>query len=181
LRGAATKSFVDFISAKDFMSNFKTSVVKAKSDQCVKDGEDRNKSLTGLALDVNNVGKLINADEAKELVRAESKGMLKERAKLEAYMKYLKRLGMNFTKITCFQTSLLCVILEYWCHHCNTKKGPLMRCLFEETVDILMDAAAYAESNALKDVSENILVFCFSIFSVMSVKSNSFSTHSTVP
>jgi len=140
----------------------------------VQDGEDRNKSLTGSILDVNNVGKLINEDkEAKELVGAESKGMLKERAKLEAYMKYLKRLGINFTKITYFQTSLLCVILEYWCHHCITEKGTLMRCLFKETMDILMDAVAYVERNALKGVFENILVLCFSIFSIMPIRSNS--------
>lgn len=90
IEGAPAKSSVDFISAEDFMSEFKTSVVKAKSDQSVQDGEDRNKSLTGSALDVNNVEKLINEDkEAKEMVGAESKEMLKERAKLEAYMKQL--------------------------------------------------------------------------------------------
>ena len=36
--------------------------------------------------------------------------------------------------------------------------GPLMRCSFEETVDILMDAAAYAEKDALRGVSENIML-----------------------
>lgn len=90
IEGAPAKSSVDIISAEDFMSEFKTSVVKAKPDQSVQDGEDRNKSLTGSALDVNNVEKLINEDkEAKEMVGAESKEMLKERAKLEAYLKQL--------------------------------------------------------------------------------------------
>lgn len=91
IEGAPAKSSVNIISAEDFMSEFKTSVVKAKSDQSVQDGEDRNKSLTGSALEVNNVEKLIIEDkEAKEMVGAESKEMLKERAKLEAYMKQLK-------------------------------------------------------------------------------------------
>lgn len=91
IEGAPAKSSVNIISAEDFMSEFKTSVVKAKSDQSVLDGEDRNKSLTGSALEVNTVEKLIIEDkEAKEMVGAESKEMLKERAKLEAYMKQLK-------------------------------------------------------------------------------------------
>ncbi|KAG2562256.1 DNA-directed RNA polymerase II subunit RPB1-like [Panicum virgatum] len=36
--------------------------------------------------------------------------------------------------------------------------GPLMRCSFEETVDILLDAAAYSESDYLKGVTENIML-----------------------
>ncbi|KAG2256277.1 hypothetical protein Bca52824_075571 [Brassica carinata] len=36
--------------------------------------------------------------------------------------------------------------------------GPLMRCSFEETVDILLDAAAYAETDCLRGVTENIMV-----------------------
>ncbi|GAB2282886.1 DNA-directed RNA polymerase II subunit rpb1 [Dionaea muscipula] len=36
--------------------------------------------------------------------------------------------------------------------------GPLMRCSFEETVDILLDAAVYAESDYLKGVTENIML-----------------------
>ncbi|KAL9230059.1 hypothetical protein vseg_005452 [Gypsophila vaccaria] len=36
--------------------------------------------------------------------------------------------------------------------------GPLMRCSFEETVDILLDAAVYAESDYLKGVTENIIL-----------------------
>jgi DNA-directed RNA polymerase II subunit RPB1 len=36
--------------------------------------------------------------------------------------------------------------------------GPIMRCSFEETVDVLMEAAAHAESDPLKGVSENILL-----------------------
>ncbi|XP_014661495.1 PREDICTED: DNA-directed RNA polymerase II subunit RPB1-like [Priapulus caudatus] len=36
--------------------------------------------------------------------------------------------------------------------------GPLMRCSFEETVDILMDAAASAEVDWMKGVSENIML-----------------------
>jgi len=33
--------------------------------------------------------------------------------------------------------------------------GPLMRCSFEETVDILLDAAVHAESDYLRGVTEN--------------------------
>ncbi|MED6135270.1 DNA-directed RNA polymerase II subunit rpb1 [Stylosanthes scabra] len=36
--------------------------------------------------------------------------------------------------------------------------GPMMRCSFEQTVDILLDAAAYAETDHLKGVSENIML-----------------------
>uniref|UniRef100_A0A0E0KYK6 DNA-directed RNA polymerase subunit n=1 Tax=Oryza punctata TaxID=4537 RepID=A0A0E0KYK6_ORYPU len=36
--------------------------------------------------------------------------------------------------------------------------GPLMRCSFEETVDILLDAAVYAESDPLRGVTENIML-----------------------
>jgi DNA-directed RNA polymerase II subunit RPB1 len=37
-------------------------------------------------------------------------------------------------------------------------KGPLMRCSFEETVDMLTEAAAFAESDHLYGVSENIML-----------------------
>jgi DNA-directed RNA polymerase II subunit RPB1 len=36
--------------------------------------------------------------------------------------------------------------------------GPLMRCSFEETVDILLDAAVYAEADLLRGVTENIML-----------------------
>ena len=36
--------------------------------------------------------------------------------------------------------------------------GPLLRCSFEETVDMLMDAAVYAEEEVLTGVTENIMM-----------------------
>ncbi|KAB1201777.1 DNA-directed RNA polymerase II subunit 1 [Morella rubra] len=36
--------------------------------------------------------------------------------------------------------------------------GPMMRCSFEETVDILLDAAVYAETDFLRGVTENIML-----------------------
>ncbi len=36
--------------------------------------------------------------------------------------------------------------------------GPLLRCSFEETVDMLMDAAVFAEEEVLKGVTENIMM-----------------------
>ncbi|KAL3377839.1 hypothetical protein AABB24_003973 [Solanum stoloniferum] len=36
--------------------------------------------------------------------------------------------------------------------------GPMMRCSFEETVDILLDAAVFAESDHLRGVTENIML-----------------------
>ncbi|KAJ8545705.1 hypothetical protein K7X08_018288 [Anisodus acutangulus] len=36
--------------------------------------------------------------------------------------------------------------------------GPMMRCSFEETVDILLDAAVFAESDYLRGVTENIML-----------------------
>ncbi|CAK8998724.1 DNA-directed RNA polymerase II subunit RPB1 (RNA polymerase II subunit B1) (DNA-directed RNA polymerase III largest subunit) [Durusdinium trenchii] len=40
----------------------------------------------------------------------------------------------------------------------RNESGPLQRCSFEETVEILMDAAAFAECDPLASVSENILL-----------------------
>ncbi|KAF8406664.1 hypothetical protein HHK36_008754 [Tetracentron sinense] len=36
--------------------------------------------------------------------------------------------------------------------------GPMMRCSFEETVDILLDAAVYAETDHLRGVTDNIML-----------------------
>ncbi|MCO5588461.1 hypothetical protein L7F22_042417 [Adiantum nelumboides] len=36
--------------------------------------------------------------------------------------------------------------------------GPMMRCSFEETVDILLDAAAFSEADHLRGVTENIML-----------------------
>jgi len=36
--------------------------------------------------------------------------------------------------------------------------GPLMRCSFEETVEILHDAAAFSECDPLAGISENIML-----------------------
>jgi len=36
--------------------------------------------------------------------------------------------------------------------------GALMRCSFEETVDVLMDAASHAELDPMRGVSENIIL-----------------------
>jgi DNA-directed RNA polymerase II subunit RPB1 len=40
----------------------------------------------------------------------------------------------------------------------RVESGPLLRCSFEETVDMLMDAAVYAEEEILKGVTENIMM-----------------------
>jgi len=40
----------------------------------------------------------------------------------------------------------------------RAESGPLLRCSFEETVDMLMDAAVYAEEEVLKGVTENIMM-----------------------
>eukprot|EP00516_Mucochytrium_quahogii_P003774 CAMPEP_0203749584 /NCGR_PEP_ID=MMETSP0098-20131031/4087_1 /ASSEMBLY_ACC=CAM_ASM_000208 /TAXON_ID=96639 /ORGANISM=" , Strain NY0313808BC1" /LENGTH=1760 /DNA_ID=CAMNT_0050638661 /DNA_START=192 /DNA_END=5474 /DNA_ORIENTATION=+ len=40
----------------------------------------------------------------------------------------------------------------------RNESGPLQRCSFEETVEILMDAAAFSENDPLASVSENILL-----------------------
>lgn len=36
--------------------------------------------------------------------------------------------------------------------------GALMRCSFEETVDVLLDAASHAEVDPMRGVSENIIM-----------------------
>jgi len=40
----------------------------------------------------------------------------------------------------------------------RVETGPLMRCSFEETVEILMDAAMFAETDDVKGVTENIIL-----------------------
>jgi DNA-directed RNA polymerase II subunit RPB1 len=44
----------------------------------------------------------------------------------------------------------------------RVETGPLMRCSFEETVDILMEAAAFSERDGMSGLSENIMLgqFC---------------------
>ncbi|CAI9097414.1 OLC1v1033836C1 [Oldenlandia corymbosa var. corymbosa] len=62
--------------------------------------------------------------------------------------------------------AILCEIMTYRGHLMaitrhginRNETGPLMRCSFEETVDILLDAAAYAETDYLKGVSEHIIL-----------------------
>jgi DNA-directed RNA polymerase II subunit RPB1 len=44
----------------------------------------------------------------------------------------------------------------------RVETGPLMRCSFEETVDILLEAAAFAERDMMRGVSENIMLGQFS-------------------
>ena len=41
---------------------------------------------------------------------------------------------------------------------CKAPTGPLMKASYEKTVDIFFDAAAYAETDNMKDVSSNVLV-----------------------
>merc|ERR1712176_595197 len=40
----------------------------------------------------------------------------------------------------------------------RVESGPMLRCSFEETVDMLMDAATFAEEEVLKGVTENIMM-----------------------
>jgi DNA-directed RNA polymerase II subunit RPB1 len=40
----------------------------------------------------------------------------------------------------------------------RVESGPLLRCSFEETVDMLMEAAVYAEEEVLRGVTENIMM-----------------------
>merc|ERR1719478_1376919 len=44
----------------------------------------------------------------------------------------------------------------------RVETGPLMRCSFEETVDILLEAAAFSERDGMNGLSENIMLgqFC---------------------
>ena len=62
--------------------------------------------------------------------------------------------------------AILCDVMTYRGHLMaitrhgvnRNKTGPLMRCSFEETVDILMDAAIFSECDNLTGVSENIML-----------------------
>lgn len=54
------------------------------------------------------------------------------------------------------QRGLLTSITRHGINRIET--GPLRRCSFEETVEILLEAAAYAEVDPLRGVSENIIM-----------------------
>ncbi|CAI5984210.1 unnamed protein product [Closterium sp. NIES-65] len=62
--------------------------------------------------------------------------------------------------------AILCDVMSYRGHLMSITRhginrndtGPMMRCSFEETVDILLDAAIYSEADRLKGVSENIML-----------------------
>ncbi|GJP85732.1 hypothetical protein CLOP_g15835 [Closterium sp. NIES-67] len=62
--------------------------------------------------------------------------------------------------------AILCDVMSYRGHLMSITRhginrndtGPMMRCSFEETVDILLDAAMYSEADRLKGVSENIML-----------------------
>ncbi|GLJ18055.1 hypothetical protein SUGI_0318540 [Cryptomeria japonica] len=62
--------------------------------------------------------------------------------------------------------AILCDTMTYWghlmaiTHHGINQNdtGPMMRCSFEETVDILLDATAYAQNDPLRGVTENIML-----------------------
>eukprot|EP01114_Cavostelium_apophysatum_P013538 TRINITY_DN32_c0_g1_i1.p1 TRINITY_DN32_c0_g1~~TRINITY_DN32_c0_g1_i1.p1 ORF type:complete len:1763 (-),score=484.60 TRINITY_DN32_c0_g1_i1:80-5368(-) len=54
------------------------------------------------------------------------------------------------------QRGHLMAITRHGINRANT--GPLMRCSFEETAEILFEAALYAETDDLKGVSENIML-----------------------
>lgn len=62
--------------------------------------------------------------------------------------------------------AILCDIMTYRGHLMAITRhginrndtGPMMRCSFEETVDILLDAAAFAEADHLRGVTENIML-----------------------
>jgi len=66
--------------------------------------------------------------------------------------------------------AILCEVMTYRGHLMaitrhginRVETGPLMRCSFEETVDILLEAAAFAERDMMRGVSENIMLGQFS-------------------
>jgi DNA-directed RNA polymerase II subunit RPB1 len=66
--------------------------------------------------------------------------------------------------------AILCEVMTYRGHLMaitrhginRVETGPLMRCSFEETVDILLEAAAFAERDSMRGVSENIMLGQFS-------------------
>eukprot|EP00897_Mesotaenium_endlicherianum_P002261 jgi/Mesen1/2062/ME000150S01157 len=62
--------------------------------------------------------------------------------------------------------AILCDVMTYRGHLMSITRhginrndtGPMMRCSFEETVDILLDAAIYSEADLLRGVTENIML-----------------------
>ena len=66
--------------------------------------------------------------------------------------------------------AILCEVMTYRGHLMaitrhginRVETGPLMRCSFEETVDILLEASAFAERDNMRGVSETIMLGQFS-------------------
>merc|ERR1719313_208808 len=81
-------------------------------------------------------------------------------------MDVLPHEGVDHTRTTSNHVAILCDVMTYRGHlmaitrHGINRQdtGPLMRCSFEETVDILLDAACFGERDDLRGVSENIML-----------------------
>jgi DNA-directed RNA polymerase II subunit RPB1 len=75
---------------------------------------------------------------------------------LDAYSIYVNYRHISTLCDVMTQRGLLTSITRHGINRIET--GPLRRCSFEETVEILLEAAAYAEKDLLKGVSENIIM-----------------------
>lgn len=78
------------------------------------------------------------------------------RTVLDAYSIYVNYRHISTLCDVMTQRGLLTSITRHGINRIET--GPLRRCSFEETVEILLEAAAYAERDLLKGVSENIIM-----------------------
>ncbi|KAL0366611.1 UNVERIFIED_CONTAM: DNA-directed RNA polymerase II subunit RPB1 [Sesamum radiatum] len=129
--------------------------------------------LTEMALrgipDINKVfiknGKVNKFDE-NEGFKAENEWMLDTEVRKALLDELRVVISFDGSYVNYRHLAILCDTMTYRGHLMAITRhginrndtGPMMRCSFEETVDILLDAAVFAETDCLRGVTENIML-----------------------
>ena len=100
--------------------------------------------------DINNVLEVLGVEAARTLLLAELRKVI-EFDGTYVNMRHFLTLVDTMT----YKGDIM-AITRHGINKSNT--GPLMKCSFEETVDVLTEAAIFSETDSLKGVTENIIV-----------------------
>ena len=100
--------------------------------------------------DINNVLEVLGIEAARALLLAEIRKVIEFDG---AYVNI--RHFLTLVDTMTYKGDIM-AITRHGINKSNT--GPLMKCSFEETVDVLTEAAIFAETDSLKGVTENIIV-----------------------
>jgi len=100
--------------------------------------------------DINNVLEVLGIEAARSLLLAELRKVI-EFDGTYVNMRHFLTLVDTMT----YKGDIM-AITRHGINKANT--GPLMKCSFEETVDVLTEAAIFSETDSLKGVTENIIV-----------------------